>query len=250
MKYVACVFSTFLAFNAYSVGGASNNAGDEASPTIYADVSQSAIDDAVSFDGVRGIVGFGYGTSQYAASLGSNFTSNELGMFSLVAGLGYAKSFKNNILVGLDVYSDISPKKKKEGGWSSLNSNYDATQQTGTKYGKLNTDIFTPSLGIRVGYVFVGYKTVVSAKLGFSKVTGSYEYYLNGSKASDIDVDAIVPTVGLCGEHKLNRQWGVSLEANLPIKRVVKKTSNNVEHRIKVGRTDIRLLGIYSIHAN
>jgi hypothetical protein len=243
MKRIICTCSVLCLFNAYSVDNT-----EEAEPTIYADVSQSAIDNAVSFDGIRGIIGIGIGLQQYNSSItgGSNYTSNDMNVFALTAGLGYAKSFKSNLLIGIDILADLSPKKKKDGDWKSLNSDLDA-KAVGDKYGKLNTDMLTPSLGIRVGYAFQEYKTAVFAKFGASMVSGSYVYYQNGAKVADVDVNAIVPTIGLGAEHRFNKQWGVSLEANMPIKRVNKKTAGNAEHKIKVGRTDIRLLGIYNV---
>lgn len=244
MKRIICICSVLCLFNAFSV----DNAAEEAEPTIYADVSQSAINNAVSFDGIRGIIGIGIGFQQYNSSIsgGSNYTSNDMNVFALTAGIGYAKSFKNNLLIGIDILADLSTKKKKEGDWKTLNSDFDITQ-AGDKHGKLNTDMLTPSIGIRVGYACPEHKTAVYGKFGISRVSGSYEYTLNGNKVADVDVNAIIPTLGIGAEHRFNKQWGVSLEANMPIKRVNKKTAGNVEHKIKVGRTDIRLLGIYNL---
>lgn len=241
MRRIVCLCSALCLFNVYSFD-------DEMAPTIYADVSQSAINNAVSFDGFHALVGLGFALQEYNSSItnGNNFTSNDMNVFTFIGGFEFAKSFKNNLLIGVAILVDMSQKKKKEGDWQSLNADFDA-RYAGNKYGKLNTDLLTPSIGVKVGYVFQEHKTAIFAKVGASRVSGSYSYFLNGGKFSDIDVNAVVPTVGLGAEHKLNKQWGISLEANMPVKRISKKTANNVEHRIKVGRTDIRFLGVYSV---
>jgi len=255
MKRIICVCSMLCFFGTCLADGEAP--ADDAAPTVFADISQSAIDNAVSFDGIRAFGGLGFGWQQYNASItgGNSFTSCDMNVFSLTAGIGYMKAIKNDFLIGIDILVDLSQKKKKDGDWKSLNADFDAdaTRRLAApdnRTGTLETDRFAPSLGIKFGYAFKEHKTALFAKVGVSRVTGSYKYYLAGNKYSDIDVNAIIPTLGIGAEHKINRQWGVSLEANMPIKRVNKKTANSVEHRIKVGRTDIRVLGIYSLQTS
>jgi hypothetical protein len=88
---------------------------------------------------------------------------------------------------------------------------------------------------------------VAFLKLGVSKVGCSYSYTQSGVKMYDVDVSTFVPSIGLGFERKFNKKWGVAIEGNISLKQTKKKTQMNIEHKIKMDRKDLRILGTYTL---
>ncbi|MDR1982809.1 MAG: hypothetical protein LBQ08_03370, partial [Holosporaceae bacterium] len=71
------------------LGGESAQESADGGPSVYADISQSAREDAVSFDGIRGLLGLLLAMQKFEASVGSskNFTNNSIDKFGLYFGM-------------------------------------------------------------------------------------------------------------------------------------------------------------------
>jgi hypothetical protein len=218
-------------------------------PSIYADISEAAVNDAVSFDGFHGVAGLAMIMLQYGSSLtdGNNFTIRNMSQVATSVGVKYAKSFKSKLLLGLSVVGDMTKRRNETGDWKAFNADFDGIVRGRVKSCVLKTDMITPAFSLGIGYSLENYKTAVFFKVGISRVGGSYSYSLNGVNVADVDVNAIVPKIGLEAERKINKKWGASFEINIPLKRTSKKTVNGFQHRIRVGRTEIRLLATYSM---
>ncbi|GHU13241.1 hypothetical protein FACS189449_08340 [Alphaproteobacteria bacterium] len=215
-------------------------------PEVYADISDTAIQNAVSFDGARGLIGFGMAKRSCGASLKGekNFTSNSITAFYLTIGLDYAKSFRKGLLLSVCALCDISKKSKKKSDWRGMNASYDDKYHdlSGSKSGFLETGMFTPSLSLKCGYHMKEYKLVAFLKLGISRLSLTYNYILNENEHSRVKINPMVPTIGLGAEMKINKKWGCLGELNFPIKRTTKVERNGVEHCVKTGAIDLRLL--------
>jgi hypothetical protein len=221
-------------------------------PKVYVDISKSAQEDAISFDGVRGILGLNLLSSGFDASIGNseNFTENRMNLLGLCLGMEYARAFRKGFLLAVDVTVDISKKSKKEGNWEILNKEYEAQRgrfHLGNRTGKFEKDLLSFQVALRGGYLIPSYKSMIFMKLGIGKMGGNYLYKVDNVDVCDIHVNAYVPSLGLGVERKINRKWGVSLEANWFMKKTVTGIYDNCNHRTKIGNRNIRLMGIYSI---
>lgn len=260
MKTIFCICSIVLLSNICiaedysddSPNTYTGNKNDETSsePIVYADISQGAIDKASSPDGVYALMGLGFGSQEYSASIkdNGNYTKNDMNIFSVIAGIGYNKSLKHNIVIGIDAIINLSKKKKKLGDWNTLNSAYNsAIQGIGNRDGKLETDLLTPSVGMKCGYFLQKHKTVIFGKFGMSMLTGTYDYYLGTNRNANIKVRSFIPSIGIGAEMKFTKKWGMQLEYNTSLNRTITKYANQYEHKIKVGKSDIRIIGIYNL---
>jgi hypothetical protein len=223
----------------------------ESQPRVYADISKSAQENAVSFDGIRGIFGVHFMFPKFGASIAErgNFTEHNFNIVGVNAGVGYSKSFRKNFLLAIDIGTDICKKGKKEGDWNTLNREYERERggvYHGERSGKFESSPLLPNIALKCGYLFLNFKSVVFAKVSVSKVSGTYYYMRNGAKVCNADVSVYVPSIGVGIERKINKKWGASLEANMAIKRAAKKTEDGVEHKVRVGRKDLRIMGTYS----
>ncbi|GHT91541.1 hypothetical protein FACS1894122_04140 [Alphaproteobacteria bacterium] len=266
MRNLACIFFVLCFFNAYSkddsqendefepeteqtdLGKGKDNAFE---PEIEADVSDTAVQNAVSFDGAKGLAGFGMTMQNYGASIkdGETTTTNSMSMFHLTAGLDYAKSFKKGLLLSVCVMCDISKKKRIEsndGDWRNLNESYDdLIDRHGLKNGFLETGMFTPSLAVKCGYNIKSQKLVAFLKLGVSRLSLSYNYILDNVdeyKHTKVKINAMVPTIGIGAEKKINKKLGCIAEINFPIKRKSKVKVDGVEHTLKAGGVSMRIM--------
>ena len=225
-------------------------------PKIYVDISEAAQEEAVTFDGFRTLFGVVYQYVKYRAFTANNSqdTENKMNMFSLAVNAEYARSFRNGFLVGVDIGTDISQNKKKEGSWADLNAAYDGDTSatytvTALKNGKLETGIFTPYIALKAGYAIPRVELLAFLKAGLSRLSGTYHYTYGGAKISKVEVSKFVPHIGLGVEHKINSKWGAILEANISLHKECTKTLGGVSHKIKLGRSDIRIMGTYRMAA-
>ncbi|MDR0678429.1 MAG: hypothetical protein LBF44_02740 [Holosporaceae bacterium] len=247
-----CVFASVVFQETKVFGAESSQENSPKEPNVYVDISQSARENAVSFDGIRGLLGLFFTMQNFEASIGNskNFTGNNMNQFGLYFGMEYSKSFRKGFLIAVNMETDISKKKKKEGSWKDLNDEYNIQRgqvYLGEKTGKLESDAICPGVALKCGYILPKYESVIFLKLGISKVNGKYYYNSSGAEVCNVNVNTYVPSLGLGVERKINRKWGAAIEANLPIKRSTKNIQDNVEHKMKVGRKDLRLMAIYSI---
>jgi hypothetical protein len=223
--------------------------GNNMEPTIYADVSQTAVDDAVSFDGLHCMAGLSLILHEYGASVsgGNNYTPNDISTIAPTIGVGYTKTFNGNFLLGIDVLTSFSKKEKKCENWNTLNSDFDRLfPAANRKNGILTTDIFEPSLGLKFGYIFKEYKFAAFGKLIASKIGGKFAYY-SDLKNCNFNVNAVIFGISVGGEMKFNKKFGASLEIGTFMKKQVKKTNENTEHIVKFGKTDVKVLLIYNL---
>ncbi|MDR2681629.1 MAG: hypothetical protein LBB29_01110 [Holosporaceae bacterium] len=138
---------------------------------------------------------------------------------------------------------DITKKQKKELDWSGMNAAYNETHDViGVRGGHMENSAILPMASMKCGYPLKKYKAVVFAVLGIAWMSVSYKYTLNGEGVCDVSAKPIVPIIGLGIERKLNKKVGVLAEVTLPIKRMSKITVGGIEHRIRVGKTSLKLL--------
>ena len=254
MKKIAsfCLFFSVPLFFLQATAANGNNAGANGmDPEVVAQISQTAVDKAASPDGIKGILGILIGPQKFEGSItnGQKTTSQKIGVFGLTAGLEYAKSFKNKLFLAVQILADIAPKKKKEDSWKALNEDFDSRiSDAGERKAKLQTDMITPSLGLKAGYLFRKQRCVAYLKLGISRISGKYTYDLNGKNFATASVNAIAPNIAIGGEYRINKKIGSSMEIGFPIKkRIHKKTINGIEHKSKISRVEVRILGTYTI---
>ncbi|MDR2766218.1 MAG: hypothetical protein LBB63_02015 [Holosporaceae bacterium] len=224
-------------------------------PKVYSDISQTAQDDAVSFDGIRMIVGlclafnsFDASTGNVGAATGVSITSPSLSMV-----MEYSKAFRKGFLLGITMGARVSKKSSKDGSWADLNKQYENARgaaHAGNHTGTLEKDSFNPEVALKAGYQLSGYSSMLYAKVGVVKVNGVYHYQSNGAKICDVDVNAMLPTIWIGAERKINKKWGASLEASISIGRQSKQPADTVEHRIKMSRKEFSILAVYSISSH
>ncbi|MDR2268119.1 MAG: hypothetical protein LBD81_01555 [Holosporaceae bacterium] len=215
-------------------------------PDVYADISEAAKQNAVSFGGIRGIFGIAISLQKYNASIGNKgaATGNSINSFGLCFGVEYLKACRKNLLFGATILTDIFQKGKIEGDWKKINASYDEQMMdAGARIGKLESAMITPSIFLKGGYHFKKQKLAVFLKAGMSRISGSYNYFLNGEKKCDVTMNAICPMIGIALEYKINKKWGVSADLELPIKKNFKKEKDNIEHKIKAGAINFRVVG-------
>lgn len=238
-------FSPLIAANG------NNSGGNSMDPVVVAQISQTAIDKAASPDGIKGILGLLIGPQKFEGTItnGQKNSSQKINIFALTAGLEYAKSFKNKLFLAIQILTDISPRKKKEDSWKVFNEDFDfRVSNAGERKARLQTDIITPSLGLKAGYWFRKQKCVAYLKLGISRISGKYIYDLNGTNFATANVNAIAPNIAIGGEYRINKKIGANMEIGFPInRRIHKKTINGIEHRSKISRIEVRILGTYTI---
>ncbi|MDR2067913.1 MAG: hypothetical protein LBP41_02915 [Holosporaceae bacterium] len=219
---------------------------------IYSDISEAAQNAAISFGGIRGLLGVSLLLQKFGASVenSNDFTENKVNIFGASAGMEYAKELRHGFLVAVDVGADISKKGKKEGDWNSVNREYENQRGAvypGTRTGKFETDAFSPHIALKGGYLLPSYKSVIFVKASISQVSGIYYYKRDEAKVCDVGVKAYVPSIGLGIERKINNKWGASLEASIPIKRNLKKKEDSVEHKIRVSSISLKIMATYGI---
>jgi hypothetical protein len=231
-----------------------NNPGEKSKafePEIYADISDEAKQNAVSFGGTCGLFGIAASVQKYSASTReskSNPTGNSINSFSLSLGAEYTKACRKNLLLAVTILADLSPKGKKTGDWKSLNAGYDAAVVgAGQRTGTLETAKITPSMFLKVGYHILKHKMAVFLKIGMSRVHASYNYFLAGEKKCDVAISAFNPMFGAAVMWKINKKWGISTDLEIPVKKTFKKTENGIEHQLKAGAINLRLVGILTL---
>lgn len=247
LLYCSVIVSGFYILNA----NASDDSGME--PEIVANISQSARDKAASPDGIKAIAGLSFFSQKYEASVGKNLTSQKMTIPAFTAGFEYAKSFKNNLVLAVQVLADISSQKKQEGDWQSLNADLNTQIAiAGTRTAKLKSGFLTPSIGLKAGYWFRKRRSVAYLKLSLARITGEYSYYADGVQFAKVDTNVIAPNLIIGGEYKINKKLGAGFELGFPVNRRIhrKQINSDTEHQSKSSRVEVRLLGIYTVKAD
>lgn len=220
---------------------------DSMEPEVYADVSKRAVDKAAAPNGVSAMIGIGTGTETHNASIkdSNTYTDHEMKkIFSGIIGGGYQKTLKHNIVTGLDAFVNFARKKKLDGSWESLNQAYSNKEnKEGTKTSHFHTSSKTLSLEARLGYLLKKYRTTAFATLGMMQISGQYEYDLDAKRHFTVKVKSLVPTIGIGAEKKFSKKLGIRAEYCYPLKKNVTKS----DHKIKMGKSDLRLLGVYNL---
>lgn len=246
-KFLCCICCSSLLF----VSVKANDAAGKGEPVVSAKISQETIDKAASPDGFKGILGILIGPEKFETSV-ANATSSatqKMSIFALTAGVEYAKSFKNKLFLGIQLLTEIAPKKKKESSWHDINPGLDSAVNGENKTAKLQTDFFTPSLGIKVGYLFRKRRSVAYLKLSIARISGKYTYTLNGNDFAKLNVNTIAPNLALGGEYRINKKLGAGAEIGFPIKKKFhnKTITNGILHKSKISRVEFRVFGTYTI---
>jgi hypothetical protein len=189
--------------------------------------------------------------SDFQSSVGesSNYTNINSNLLELYLGLEYSKSFKKGFLLAVYIGTDISKNKKSSGGWGEINREYEA--QRGGSYadrtGKFEKNALCPAVSLKCGYLLNSLESVLFLKLAVSRLSGVYTYNSADKEVCKVSLSSYVPSIGLGFERKINKKWGASLEANISIERKSKRLADTVDHAVKVKRTDVKMMAIYSI---
>ena len=191
--------------------------------------------------------------NKFGASLGesNNFTSNNMNLFGICFGLEYSKTFRKGFLLAAGIDLSLT-KGKKEGNWKDLNGEYDSQHEASPyedKNGKLEKNALSPSVMVKCGYLLPEYKTVLSIKCAISRRNSNYQYKLKDA-ISKVNFNAFIPSVGLVAEKKINDKFGASLEVNFAMNKKSNRTVDGFKHKMNMKRSDIKLMGIYTISGN
>ncbi len=240
---------------------------DNSGPEIYLDISKRARLNATRFDGGRLIVGLSYSMASFEACTKTTpgITERSLNNFMLTAGVDYSKKFKNKYLLGVSVLADFWKAQKKTGDWQAINKSFhdDLFAYYNEKYenfvpeGELKIPSIIPEIAVKVGYIFRNLGTVAFLKLGMQYMQAEY-IYLNatdGIKIDSVKAVKLIPLLGIGGFKRFNKKFGISFEWNFSLfeKESQKILSNiqgegsSLEHRVKMGRSTIRILATYNV---
>lgn len=251
MRFFNCICLAFITFcTEVMADGEVNN---DYQPKTYADISQKAQENAMKYDGFKTFAGLCYSATSFKASVegGSSNTQKDFNVFMFTFGLSGSKIFKQNFLAGVSLATDICSSKKKESGWDGLNADYNAIRgPVHSARGKLNGELKIPSinfeLALQLAYIFKKLTSYAFLKLGASRIEGTYCYNAGGNEVGKVKAVGFVPLIGLGGGKNFNNKFGAVIEVNFPICKTIKKNTDFTEHKIKLGKKTIRLLGTYS----
>ncbi|MDR2724172.1 MAG: hypothetical protein LBB25_03140 [Holosporaceae bacterium] len=251
MKILGCFCLILCIFDIFAED-ADKNTGS--GPTIFSDISESAREEAVSFDGIHGLLGLCLTPNEFEASYGrrDNFTRNNMNLLSICCGIEYAKALRNGLLIAINADLNLSGKGKKEGTWGDLNKEYESQRgqlYPGKKTGKLEKDSLSPSVNMKLGYQLPKYNSMAYLILGLKKTSGSYKYIRNGG-ISDVSFNAYQPSVGLGWEKKINPEFGASVEAIVVFKKGFEEQFDNSVHHVKAAAKTVRLVAILRCASN
>jgi hypothetical protein len=262
MKIIGCFCFILCAFNVFSEN--SDDADEKpvavnppvedkkTEPKIYVDISKSARENAVSFDGLRGVFGVCFSGSNFESSVGgsSNYTNISSKLLEAYFGVEYSKSFKKGFLLAVNIGADISNSTKSKCGWSEINREYEVQRgmfYTANRTGKFEKSTLCPGVAFKCGYLLPSLESVLFLKFAISRLNGVYTYNSGNKEICKVSSNNFIPSIGLGIERKINKKWGASLEANISIKRSTKHVADTVEHVVKAKRADVKMMAIYSI---
>lgn len=254
MKLLNCICLGALFFNACADD-------DGSGPSVYADISKRAQQNAVRYDGWKVVGGLCYSNSSFQATIKSGTTNTDRRIinFMLTAGIDWSKKFARRFIFGATFVTDIGKAQATTGEWQEFNYDlnerlYDDYSPNGSLDCTLKTPCITPEFSVKGGYIFPNIKSVVFLKLGLQYMYSEYFYSNQGSDVCSVKAIKLVPFLGLCGYRRLNKKLGVSLEFNFPFRRDSEKTLRDVgsgedplHHKVRMGRTSVRLYLTYSI---
>ena len=231
-------------------------------PENEVSVSQDAIDRAASPRGGYAVFGIGLGGQKYGASLAGGagkFTENRIGAPSIILGGGITNTLKNNFVVGIDGIIHFSRRRKIKGSWADLNADLNSQEKetpetespeketTGNRTGSLESNMIGPSIGLRSGYWIRRHKTAIFGKLGVAMLSGRYNYSSENNLEKTVNVTSFSPQLGFGAEIRLSKKMGLIFEYNFTTGGAAAKQVKEDEHRIRLNRTDVRIMGTYSL---
>lgn len=238
---VLCVLSKLYAEDSFEVGA----------PEVYADISEEAQKDSIKFDGARVLAGVSYYKSKINTGLVGirESADHNLKFLGLTAGGEYVKTFKKKfvLLGGINVI--LEEKGKDDGSWETINPAYNMLMGNapGTRYAKIETPAFVPSVYVKAGYQLKNKLTMIFLKAGAAMEKVRCLYKLNGEEIGSGEIVCYTPMVGLGAEHKFNKKWGITADVNVSIARKSKKEINGIQHQIRVRRVGVGIMGVYSL---
>ncbi len=255
MKFVGCFCLNLLVFAVFAEE--SGDSWESSSPEIYSDISRKAQQNAVKYDGWKVVGGLTYSMSSFSSTIrtGSNNTKQNMDNFMLTVGIDYSKKLKKRFIIGGEFLLDFWKSQKKSGDMQIFSYDYydRILQSWGTSYNTFSGDLkipcMMPELSLKGGYIFRNMGTVVFLKLGAQRMQAEYRYYVDGKQISSINAIRYIPMFGIGGHKRFNKKLGVSFELNFPYRRECEKVTDNptLYHRVKLGRTTVRILATYSI---
>jgi len=260
MKFVSSFCLGLLVFNAAS-------AIDDSKPEVYIDISKRAQLNAIRFDGWKLIAGLAYSMASFEACTKTTpgTTERSLNNFMLTTGFDYSKKFKNKYLFGVSVLADFWKAQKKAGDWQAINKSFhdDLFAHYSEKYpgiapeGTIKIPSIVPEVAIKGGYIFRNLGTVAFIKLGMQYMQAEYIYSnaTDGIKIDSVKAVKLIPLLGIGGFRRFNKKFGISFEWSFPLFKAenqkillnIQGEGSSLEHRVKMGRSTIRILGTYSI---
>lgn len=256
MKFASCFCLGLMFFDAFAMGDGVSKGG--LSPEVYSDISRRAQQNAMKFDGWKLVGGLTYGMSSFYASIrtGSKQTKQNINDFMLTGGVDYSRKIKKNFIIGGAFLLDFWKSQKKTGDMQIFNYDYYArlldtyySSSLNTLSGELKMPSFLPELSVRGGYIFQNMGTIAYLKLGLQRIKAKYTYYVDGHQISSLNAIRYIPIFGIGGYKRWSKKFGISFELSLPYKREYEGTTENptLRHKIKMGRSTIRVLVTYSI---
>lgn len=257
MKFINCFCLGLLFFDVVSANS-STSWEDDSGPEVYIDVSKRAQQNAVKYDGLKLLGGLTYSMSSLNATIktGANRTKKDMNNFMFTLGIDYSKKFRKNFIVGGTFLLDFWKAQKETGDMQVFNYDYYDRLLNSSYYSSFNTlsgelkmPCMTPEISIKGGYIFRNMGTIAFLKLGVQRMQAKYVYYVDGHQISSINAIKYVPLFGIGGHKRFNKKLGVSFEVNFPYKRECEKATEypTLYHKIKMGRTTVRVLATYSI---
>lgn len=262
MKFLSSFCLGLLFFNTVA-------AVDDSRPEVYIDISRRAQLNAIRFDGWKLIGGIAYSMASFEACTKTTpaTTERSLNNFMLTAGVDYSKKFKNKYLLGVSVLADFWKAQKKNGDWKAINQSYDTDLKDVYNYknmaGEIKIPFVIPEIAVKGGYIFRNLGTVAFIKLGAQYLQSEYIYFGDGVKVDSVKNIKLIPTLGIGGFKRFNKKFGISFEWNFPLfKSYNEKTitypikdpddgnktiEGSLIHRVKMGRSTIRVLATYNV---
>lgn len=263
MKFLSSFCLGLLLFNTVA-------AVDDSRPEVYIDISRRAQLNAVRFDGWKLVAGLAYSMASFEACTKTTpaTTERSLNNFMLTAGVDYSKKFKNKYLLGVSVLADFWKAQKKTGDWKAINQSYDTEMEGKHSYsdknmaGEIKIPFIIPEIAVKGGYIFRNLGTVAFIKLGAQYLQSEYIYYGDGIKFDSVKNIKLIPTLGIGGFKRFNKKFGISFEWNFPLfksynEKIIthtytptgqsEPTTINITHRVKMGRSTIRVLATYNV---
>jgi hypothetical protein len=255
MKIISILCSAILFFSTFAQDPDDDNDDSGSKPKIYADLSKSAKEDAVSFGGVHVLLGILFSSSGYNASVGNsnNTTKHNFNQFGFSLGMEYAKEFHRKFLLGIDVEMEFPQKYKKEGSWQDINKEFEtryAATYPGNRTAKLESSAIRPSVSIKCALLIKKHKFMLFTKVGVVQGRGSSCFRRDNDLVNETKFNKCQPTFAVGLGASINRKVNASLEVGMSSGANSTKILNNTEQKINRRRSlFIKAAAVFSVNS-